>query len=107
MRFAAPTACPTATRARSWGEPCSACTGGRRREPEARAEGRFRVATLSWASTALQGARVGNDDLGAVGFLAEYRDRGARLATLHATACDDPASGEWLVRPQHVGELHV
>src|SRR6266850_223267 len=48
-----------------------------------------------------------DDDLRPVSLLAEHRDFGARLATFDATARDDPSCGEGLVRPQHVGELHV
>src|SRR6266849_10825685 len=58
-------------------------------------------------SAILERAGGGDDDLGAVGLLAEHRDLGARLAALLTAPRDDPASGERLVRPQHVGELHV
>src|SRR5256712_12171712 len=58
-------------------------------------------------STTFESTRVGHDDLRSVILLAEDRDLGARLAALHATAGDDPPRGEGLVRPQHVGELHV
>src|SRR5207245_3299804 len=46
-------------------------------------------------------------DLRSVSLLPEDRDVGARLAALDATARDDPSRREGLVRPQHVGELHV
>src|SRR5712692_11769407 len=58
-------------------------------------------------SAILERAGGGDDDLGSVGFLTEHRDLGARLAALLTAPGDDPASGEGLVRPQHVGELHV
>src|SRR6267142_1948937 len=58
-------------------------------------------------STTFESTRVGHDDLRSVILLAEDRDLGARLAALHATAGDDPTRREGLVRPQHVGELHV
>src|SRR5713101_6017038 len=66
----------------------------------------FMVSSLR-PSAILERAGGGDDDLGAVGFLAEHRDLGARLAALDAAPRDDPASGEELVRPQHVGEFHV
>src|SRR5882672_10331188 len=58
-------------------------------------------------SAVLERAGVGHDDLGPVGLLAEHRDLRARLAALDAAPRDDPAGGEGLVGPQHVGELHV
>src|SRR5438105_967830 len=59
------------------------------------------------SSAILERAGGGHDDLGAVGFLAEHRGLRARPAVLDAAARDDPARGEGLVRPQHVGEFHV
>src|SRR5438309_11580168 len=63
--------------------------------------------THSPSSTTFESTRAGDDDLRSVILVAEDRDLGARLAALHATAGDDPPRGEGLVRPQHVGELHV
>src|SRR5437867_11086358 len=59
------------------------------------------------SSTTFQSTRAGHDDLRSIGLLTEDRDLRACLAALHATARDDPPRGEGLVRPQHVGELHV
>src|SRR5712691_4109997 len=66
----------------------------------------FMVSSLS-PSAMLERAGGGDDDLGPVGLLAEHRDLGARLPSLLTAPRDDPASGEGLVRPQHVGEFHV
>src|ERR1700674_2584058 len=66
----------------------------------------FMVFSLS-PSAIFQRAGVGHDDLGSVGLLAEHRDLGPRLAVLDAAPRDDPASGDRLVRPKHVGELHA
>src|SRR2546428_12466862 len=63
--------------------------------------------THSPSSTTFESTRAGDDDLRSVILLAENRDLGARLAALNPTAGDDPPRGEGLVRPQHVGELHV
>src|SRR5215470_12132576 len=58
-------------------------------------------------TSAFKRTRAGDDDLRSIILLAEDRDLGARLAALGTTARDDPARGERLVRPQHVGELHI
>src|SRR5436309_7680534 len=63
--------------------------------------------THSPSSTTFESTRAGDDDLRSISLLAKDRGLGARLAALHATAGDDPPRGEGLVRPQHVGELHV
>src|SRR5262249_161422 len=77
---------------------CSRCTMAPPALPRAAAERSVSILERS-------GAR--DDDLRPVGLLAEDRDVGARLTALNATPRDDPARGERLVRPQHIGELHV
>src|SRR3989441_3712074 len=59
------------------------------------------------SSTTFESTRAGHDDHRSISLLTEDRDLRACLAALHATARDDPPRGEGLVRPQHVGELHV
>src|SRR5262245_30635744 len=66
-----------------------------------------RTSRGSTRSESLDGARVGDDDLGPVGLLAVDRDVGARPPALGAAARDDSPCREGLVRPEHVGELHV
>src|SRR5262245_50664369 len=62
---------------------------------------------LAMPSRAFERARVGHDHLRAVGLFAVHPDVGARLTVLHVPARDDAPRGEGLVRPQHVGELHI
>src|SRR3989475_10070623 len=67
----------------------------------------FPYTTLFRSDSPFERTRARDDDLRSVRLLAEDGDLGARPAALDAAARDDPSCGEGLVRPQHIGELHV
>src|SRR5262249_31947328 len=64
-------------------------------------------AMVWFSSLTFESARVCHDDLRSVGLLTIHGDFGTRLAAFDTTARDDAPRREGLVRPQHVGELHV